>query len=306
MLADVPPPTTHSVPKPQRLRLMRSTRKLTAILGTTPFLVDRLESMPLSPSPSPLEPANSAAIPSIISVLSGEDRAERDSVALMPAPSSTSSSHPHRPTLLLRINTARANATRRQSNSHSHSQAWGRPASIALPLPSPLSPISPSWADSENGTGAAAARRKKMARLTRTLGENVPPELVFPSGAPSASTASALPRPRTPRTPCTPRSSISSVATATAAEEKPYPLDLAEESEDSLPSPVLFKSATDLGAGRHSTSSSASERWLPSSLRRASSQQYRNQQVVRRMETGWVGEWNRDEETVVRGLRELK
>ncbi|KAK0480672.1 hypothetical protein IW261DRAFT_1419026 [Armillaria novae-zelandiae] len=98
-------PLTHH----DRTRLLRSTRKLGAVLGTTPqchFVHD----------------------------------ASHVALELVPGPG---------PALVLRIHTT------------------------ALPtLPGPLSPVSPVRKPDE--------RRRRMAKLARTFGENVPPELVAP------------------------------------------------------------------------------------------------------------------------------
>ncbi|TFK33124.1 hypothetical protein BDQ12DRAFT_691533 [Crucibulum laeve] len=49
-LYPTPPPTTNTLDKEQRTRLLRSTRKLGAVLGTTPFLLEPLPPVPPIPS----------------------------------------------------------------------------------------------------------------------------------------------------------------------------------------------------------------------------------------------------------------
>ncbi|KAJ6574209.1 hypothetical protein B0H19DRAFT_1341231 [Mycena capillaripes] len=303
------PPTTHTVPRHQRIRLMRSTRKLTALLGTTPLLLDpRSESEPprTADSESPLEPIDSQASPatiaSIISYASeNPDAAEERPAALVPAMTPASG---RRPTLLLRINTVPPRSSRRRSNS----QGWGRPASLAIdrPLPSPV--FSSDSAGPSAADAVLAARRKKMARVARTLGENVPPELVFP------------------RAPCSPathaRNSLDSLFESEDEEEK---VQLSSLEEVRFANVVLrpvegapFASAAAPSAFRAGSDSETAKRpsmssdrvWLPYSTRRSMSLQRRNSHgrapVVMRTEPGWTGEWNQEERTVIKGLRELK
>ncbi|KAJ7177115.1 hypothetical protein C8R46DRAFT_1246468 [Mycena filopes] len=333
MLGEVPPPTTHSVPRTQRLRLMRSTRKLGAILGTTPFLVDAgdLTLTCASPSPTPhlpsseINPNRHSCTLSFDSRLGSEDTGTP--AALLPAPvpvqrspsssssSSASSISIQRPTLLLRINTV---PTRSGGRRRAPSQAWGRPGA---PPPSPLSPLASPWSDDANnvvGAGAdalglAALRRKKMARLARTLGENVPPELVFPSSHNTERTE----KPK-------PKYSLERLSFEVEVESE----DVDDEGEREAdgegsrpPSPLVFKRTStetqvlvtvdrDGGADvlqRRASSAFESGSYVaPAGVRRSPSQQRRNTYIMRRVETGWMGEWNQDEEAVGKALRELK
>ncbi|KAJ6613169.1 hypothetical protein B0H10DRAFT_253035 [Mycena sp. CBHHK59/15] len=190
------PPTTHALPKNQRVRLMRSARKLGDLLGTTPLLVEPCEPIPVPPAPetdtdtnvtpptSILDPtstsghARSITIASVLSLDTlalhpdlGELTPGPEAPALPAALVPAAAPAPARPTLLVRINTHPPQGARARS----HSQAYGRPA-----YSTPPSPVSPTPEPN------AAARRRKMARVTRTFGESVPQELVFPHRARAA------------------------------------------------------------------------------------------------------------------------
>ncbi|KAJ6580355.1 hypothetical protein DFH09DRAFT_1275597 [Mycena vulgaris] len=184
-MTTVMPPTTYALPSTHRAHLIRSTRKLGALLGETPLLLDQDSASSISRGHTP-----SNSISSISSTNSDSKRAGRIFPVASPPPPRTSSlaaadaptpsragsntpepSAPARPHLYLRLATPGA-----------------RPASLALasPLLSPGftgSPLSPAFPPSVD-------RRRKMAKLVRTLGQNVPPELVF-SSAPRDSEAQA-------------------------------------------------------------------------------------------------------------------
>ncbi|KAJ7138866.1 hypothetical protein C8R46DRAFT_1320958 [Mycena filopes] len=327
MLGEVPPPTTHSVPRTQRLRLMRSTRKLGAILGTTPFLVDvdagdltLTCAAPASPRSPSFEnnPNRHSTTLSFDSRLGSEDTGTP--AALLPAPvqrspsSSSTTSSIQRPTLLLRISTV---PTRSGGRRRAPSQAWGRPGSPRSPLASP-------WSDDANNVVGArpadaglAARRKKMARLARTLGENVPPELVFPSSHHVHDTNNTA---RTEEK-SKPKYSLERLAFEVEVDSESEEGDGDGEGEGEgegsrPPSPLVFKRTSaetqvlvtvDRDGGADVLQRRASSGYVaPAGVRRSPSQQRRNTYVMRRVETGWMGEWNRDEEAVGKALRELK
>ncbi|KAJ3932924.1 MAG: hypothetical protein NXY57DRAFT_917467, partial [Lentinula lateritia] len=151
------PPTTNELTPSQRLRLMRSTRKLGEMLGTTPVINSSSE---FGQHPS----ASHRDTPSISLHHSSSPRfahAPKKSKAL-PRP------------LVLSLQSL--------------------PASFSSPRSSgPTSPLSPtsistniasssSYRDDHDSlSDSLQTRRKRMAKLTRTLGENIPPELVFNS-----------------------------------------------------------------------------------------------------------------------------
>ncbi|KAJ7264520.1 hypothetical protein B0H12DRAFT_230219 [Mycena haematopus] len=159
--SDAVPPTTHEIPHTDRLRMMRSMRKLTAILGETPVVET------YSPAPHSLAPDSgkrgfffhaSASLSSLVLPSKKSDT--------LPAPE-------HRPSLVLRM------------------------PDTFEPLPSPLSPgfsptlMSPTSPQEEQPD--SDRRRLCLSKVSRTLGENVPPELILPeSGIKRRRRASSL------------------------------------------------------------------------------------------------------------------
>ncbi|KAF7312867.1 hypothetical protein MKEN_00971000 [Mycena kentingensis (nom. inval.)] len=178
------PKTTHSLKHDQRTRLIRSTRKVEALLGETPYFIDSAgQRASIIPNPAagadPLRP--------------------RTAYIYTPGPRRSSleaeEAHP-RPVLAVRI--PRPPSALRQSNNGE--------ASIDSPLMSAAStsttfsfsfPLAGTGAsDASSGSNASSAgaasaaaairraKARKMAKVTRTLGERVPQELLFPAGAP--------------------------------------------------------------------------------------------------------------------------
>ncbi|KAJ7440782.1 hypothetical protein B0H11DRAFT_1933421 [Mycena galericulata] len=148
-------PNSPSLLRAQRLSIMRSTRKVEAILGETPRaeIIHTSATSPLPPSQP--ESATSLASPSPDSSFGGSRDARRPKGI-------------PRPVLFIRLPSA---------------------SYISNGMPSPLSstsgissnsPATPSTSFFE--AEEFIARRHKMARISRTLGENIPAQLVFPSG----------------------------------------------------------------------------------------------------------------------------
>ncbi|KAI0050007.1 hypothetical protein FA95DRAFT_1556126, partial [Auriscalpium vulgare] len=200
-----PPPTLNTLDPVQRTRLIRSARKLGSVLGATPFVLEShgalvpVTILPASatrsrfphshsrslPSPaSPSDPAQrrrqgsvfdlSVDIPSpestprsSTSSRSSPASTPRTSVESLPMPSSMSFKSRRAadaPTpLILRLNAVPLSPTDPRAQSLPVT-----PTTATLPVPN--TPTTPTQADT---------RRRKMARVMRTLGENVPPELVF-------------------------------------------------------------------------------------------------------------------------------
>ncbi|TCD62185.1 hypothetical protein EIP91_007243 [Steccherinum ochraceum] len=161
-LRALPPPTSNNLDAHSRARLVRTTRKLGAILGTTPHL---------------LELDLDAALPATTLTYRPDT----------PAPqASTRRSRPRPDPLVLRLNAIPV-----------------APSDPRLPL-SPL-PSSPRTAFAEDDLPSTPKlpsmqemRRRKMSKLNRTLGENVPPELVFSGYTPyPVNDAPTTPRART-------------------------------------------------------------------------------------------------------------
>ncbi|KAJ7114599.1 hypothetical protein C8R43DRAFT_1156707 [Mycena crocata] len=148
------------------MRMMRSTRKVGALLGETPLLV---ESPPSSPTESYPYHYPSRSSPSAQSSRAG-------SVHTYPSRSSSLSLSPTSPT-----------AYRGPS---SPTRATARPMLIVQPpvsAPYPHYPAHTAYPTPHPATFTAApvphienSRRRKMAKVVQTLGAHVPPELVFP------------------------------------------------------------------------------------------------------------------------------
>ncbi|KAF7791153.1 hypothetical protein EIP86_002164 [Pleurotus ostreatoroseus] len=213
-----PPITTNTLDASQRARLMRSTRKLGAILGTTPRLADP-EPIPISfehvgrssmsscssdghddyapkhtfassykPSMHKKDASfysSSSLNPSTTSI---ELPLPQSSTGVLPMPKSFSS-RPRRSReaprpLVLRFNTVSVDADDVRVCAPASPPFTARP----LPAAEVLSPVTPS-APSE-----AEIRRKRIAKLNRTFGENVPPEMVLSSVTSTRSNEKPLPQ----------------------------------------------------------------------------------------------------------------
>ncbi|KAF9024991.1 hypothetical protein BDZ89DRAFT_1161938 [Hymenopellis radicata] len=133
------PPTINDLQPSQRTRLVRSTRKIQAVLGTTPKLVE---------PPLPVHNKN----------------ARKLALTLAPHPA-----HPNRPLVLTLADAPSHSHSSSTDRLHisSSSQSRSRSRSNSAEDRPPLSPLTPTH-----------TRRKRMAKLARTLGENIPPELV--------------------------------------------------------------------------------------------------------------------------------
>ncbi|KAK2465198.1 hypothetical protein APHAL10511_002552 [Amanita phalloides] len=164
------PPTLNALDPVERTRLRRSTRKLGDVLGMTPRLLD---SNPL-PSPSTLGAASlffphsiATSVTSVTEYRLGElpPRSPAEMQSGLPMVHRKQRSKQHVRPLVLCL--------------------WSAPATDTPPSPSTsLIPHSPSLESIHDHTDLDEAdkfrRRKQIAKLTRTLGVNIPPELVFP------------------------------------------------------------------------------------------------------------------------------
>ncbi|KAJ7141951.1 hypothetical protein C8R43DRAFT_1200490 [Mycena crocata] len=158
---------THALPQTHRTHLIRSTRKLGAILGETPLL--------LKPTRGHLHSMSVSSTSSTDSSSSSSSASKRSGRIFVPSvPRSSSLAPAFTPTT---FNSTSPKPTAPSSTSASPppprgSQAPSPPSHLISPAFSPLTPTF---------TPPKVDRRKKMAKLTRTLGQNVPPELVFSS-----------------------------------------------------------------------------------------------------------------------------
>ncbi|KAG2353049.1 hypothetical protein BDR07DRAFT_1434966 [Suillus spraguei] len=201
-----PPPTTNILNSQQRMRLIRSARKLEAVMGTTPFLLEAdvpITLLPIggnkksvtgkalkrqgsifthyhreSPSVSSFSSASTASFhtpsASLVSLPSSMQSTESFPVTPpgLPARGRKSADKP-RP-LYLCINTVTVSSTDHRCTSLPPSPSTACATSADFP-PTPCTPT----------FDAAEVRRKRMAKLARHLGENVPAELVRAQGPPA-------------------------------------------------------------------------------------------------------------------------
>lgn len=248
-----PPPTFNTLDARQRARLIRSTRKLGAVLGETPFLLEPTEvhmlrllpigpTPPASPAPSPSSASSATSAwakcakasrrhASIFSASQLSPAATQSLICLADAPAasttslastlsaSSTSSLPARPSparapafpmqrsfasrprrsreaprpLILQVNTVPVPPSDpRAPLSALSTSALSPPPSTLHPSPS-MSALSSTYTTSApapartpltpsfrfRAHAVPEARRQKMAKLARQLGENVPPALVF-------------------------------------------------------------------------------------------------------------------------------
>ena len=194
------PPTRNHLDSEQRSRLIRSTRKLGAVLGTTPQLAEpesflflepddtatlkrikssrRNASVFARPAPKDFYASSSSNSSSASLTLPPS----RSSIDVLPTPKSFSS-RPRRSAdtprpLVLRLNTVPVAPSDKRIPQSTLSRTNSTHNVLLSPIttrdfPTPVTPVFPTPAE---------VRRKKMAKLTRTLGENIPAELVFAGG----------------------------------------------------------------------------------------------------------------------------
>lgn len=191
------PPTTNFLDSQQRLRLMRSTRKLGAVLGTTPYLLENDTSFALLPLGKPTskalkrqgsifihrQPSSLSVTSSSASTISSHHTSPSASSITLPYsvaqgtesvplnPPGLSTTRARRtgdkvPQLYLRLNTVPVSPTDDRLTS---------PLSPPPCTPSPPTPTTPVAPD------ITEIRRKRMAKLARHLGENIPADLVCAS-----------------------------------------------------------------------------------------------------------------------------
>lgn len=222
MSANTSAPTHNALEAHHRIRLVRSARKLGAVLGSTPQVADHepptagpapllpigctpssRPSTPFSlrgspPSSRPSTPgsiySSSSTNSSMASLTLSTPRTSAESLRLaepkgFSTPRGRRSKELPRP-LVLRLNAVPMPPTDRRAANAAPTPALPRtpstPRSSSAPPATPTTPMPPS---------AAELRRKRMAKLARTLGENVPVDLVFPpSPAPAPEPATAVAR----------------------------------------------------------------------------------------------------------------
>lgn len=201
-----PPPTTNVLDSRQRMRLIRSARKLGAVMGTTPYLLEAdvpITLLPIggtkksvtgkalkrqgsifmhynrdSPSVTSFSSVSTSSFhsPSASFVSLPSSMRSTESLSVTPpglCVRSRKSADKPRP-LYLRMNAVPVSPTDHRCASLPPSPSSARASSAYFP-PTPRTP----------SFDAAELRRKRMAKLARHLGENVPPELVTAQGPPA-------------------------------------------------------------------------------------------------------------------------
>ncbi|KAH9846875.1 hypothetical protein C2E23DRAFT_872105 [Lenzites betulinus] len=249
------PPTSNFLDARQRTRLIRSTRKLGAVLGTTPQLLEHE-----SPAPSPplLPIAGRSASPRKTSAYA---KRRQGSVFELPPPTaaafydSGSSSDASSSGSSLSLSRSSLDSTTSVESTASlpptksftrHVREKSRSKGKQTPLPTPLvlrlnavplppsdprllqpvtpdttatlsaysraGPMLPTTPTTPVTPTATETRRKRLAKLKRTLGENVPTELVLPFRS-AASRQPAVSPTTPPGAPTTPRARTAPQAT---------------------------------------------------------------------------------------------
>ncbi|KAJ7625895.1 hypothetical protein FB45DRAFT_922570 [Roridomyces roridus] len=154
------PTTTHSLKHNQRVRLMRSTRKVEALLGETPLFVDAN-----SPRNSLVQASDAHA--RAVYIIPASPRSSSLGVYSPTQPSTSPAARAPRPVLAVRVPSSLG------TDFDSPPDSAASQVSFASLIP---------MVDQEEHDHRL--RTRKMARIVRTLGAQVPAELVFPTTAP--------------------------------------------------------------------------------------------------------------------------
>jgi len=203
-------PAANAINPSQRVRLMRSTRKLGAVLGTTPYLLDSQSDLPISLLPigskkrthqkaqQPISSCDHPSSSSLLSIHSTSQMSLHSDASSISSISFRQFSHRGRvdefpivPPGITKDSAGRKSETKPRplylrlnpvpvspSDSRFVLPTTPMPGDANVPSSFPPTPLSPTFSPNVN---TPDMRRKKMAKLARFLGENVPPELVFPS-----------------------------------------------------------------------------------------------------------------------------
>jgi hypothetical protein len=188
-----PPPSIHNLDAAQRARVMRSSRKVGAVLGTTPFLLESCGGTVLVPTTLHHSTRRDTHVKRRHRHREGASSSISETSPLISL-SAISSSSDESP--LHKFDTSTEELLAPRVSTSSQRDCTPRPLVLRLDTvllsssdphtPTvPLSPLSPNTDDvpptpvTPLELSRAESRRRKMARVVRTLGENVPPELVF-------------------------------------------------------------------------------------------------------------------------------
>ncbi|KAJ6543548.1 hypothetical protein DFH09DRAFT_1367897 [Mycena vulgaris] len=311
--------TTNALSHAERSRLVRSNRKLQALLGEAPHIIVAAVETARKHSPDSQDPHAPAHIRA---QSDGRPSSASSSTLRRIPPSPLTLEHSAWPHLSLHLHSP---------GTHKHSFSLGSPPltplspTLSMTLNSISSPLSSAFARSLT---AKESRRRRVAKLTRTLGENIAPELIAGHPPPAARLlrratsnvwTAAAERPAVAR-------AKSTVALHTA---------FASPTLSTSPRAAAFKSQT-LGRSFSTTARGSRSVGAPHSrgesvassatavaanllaakeVRDVKGQQLETavmrlaaevQAGKRRKEKGWSGEWNHEMEAVVKQLRSLK
>ncbi|KAI8973062.1 hypothetical protein BD414DRAFT_498983 [Trametes punicea] len=321
------PPTSNTLDARQRTRLIRSTRKLGDVLGTTPHLEEQ---------PSPF-------IPSILPIAGGRPgspvrktsthaKRRHGSIFELPNPSPSpcydSSSSASSSVSSLSLSRSSLESTTSVDSTPNipparsftrHVREKSRSKGKQAPLPTPLvlrlnavplppsdprvqPPITPDTAATVTFASLSSAsmlpatpttpltptvtetRRKRVAKLKRTLGENVPIELVLPLRPAHPRRRSASPSPTTP--------------SSESKSSSPFPAPL-PRLHDASQTKAIYPRATEHASRRRSLSVDLQQA-MPDP-------EHRSSRVWVTGNGNWTGEWNRrDIREVQQQLRALR
>ncbi|KAJ7727601.1 hypothetical protein B0H16DRAFT_251461 [Mycena metata] len=301
------PPQIHKLTNAERSRLVRSNRKLQALLGETPQVIAsaraahaRIPSEPITPT-TPMNPQSSSFVSS--------------------AGTRTPSTR-RRPQLLLHL----------QPPNHKYTFSLPSPTTPGTPL-SPTSSITLNMLQTPTTTPPLSRapstkdlRRRHLAKLTRTLGENIAPELVLePRARPTLQRATTLSHGS-----FTSASSSERLSVRTPAVVDDGYVVVAAMSPSPSPRPSSSRGSSTLGRSfsaaarttgmvdrppvRRRRSLVGVTQTLPSEGTRAgpaptpptSNREDELKTGRRKKEKGWSGEWNREMQAVAQKLRALK
>ncbi|KAH9912259.1 uncharacterized protein BXZ73DRAFT_93229 [Epithele typhae] len=192
------PPTSNTLDGRQRARLIRSTRKLGAVLGATPLLLEGnvrpFGYTAAKPLPSPPKRDRKRRQGSVFGFAPPTEPSSSTSLALPRTSTDSQSSVDSMPSLPTPQSFARH--VREKSKYKGKSAPLPAPLVLRLnarhpPRPRPLHPLRPPQDPHHpRHPTATETRRKRLAKLKRTLGENVPPELIMPRNRHAHSVAS--------------------------------------------------------------------------------------------------------------------
>jgi hypothetical protein len=224
-----PPPTSNHLDFNQKSRLIKSTRKLGQVLGTTPYLLETTAEIQLSFLP--IESRTSSPTPSFASTSSAESvkslKRSRRQASIFGYPAMVHSASSSTSSLSLPGNISSSSVdlpSTRSIPAPRRSKDVHRPPPLVLhlnpvlvspddhrikkpqlsPLTSPptfdiddfpLSPMTPNSNALFHQKKEVDAKRKKMSKINRTFGENVPSELIFPVPIHPTPSATARPTP---------------------------------------------------------------------------------------------------------------